>query len=72
MCSPRAQVRNSWGAGWGESGYIYLSRAVDNKTFVDKKPADGVACKPLPTQQVVGGECGVLFDTSYPTGLIAA
>jgi cathepsin L len=61
-------VRNSWGAGWGEKGYIRVSRANDDKTFIDKKPSDGVACKPFPKTQTVGGECGILFDTSYPTG----
>lgn len=65
-------VRNSWGAGWGEKGFIRISRAADNQTFVDDAPADGVACKPLPKSQTVGGECGILFDTSYPTGVVAA
>lgn len=61
-------VRNSWGAMWGESGYIRISREFDNQTFTDKSPSDGVACKPYPKTQTVGGECGLLFDTSYPTG----
>ena len=33
---------------------------------------DGVACEPFPRKQMVGGESGVLFDMSYPTGVTAA
>ena len=52
-------MRNSWGKGWGIDGYIHLSREADNKTFVDKHPADGVACKPLPRRRrsVVSAAC---------------
>lgn len=60
-------VRNSWGS-WGEQGYIRISRDSDAKTFVDDSPREGVACKPYPKTQIVGGECGILFDASYPTG----
>jgi len=65
-------VRNSWGSGWGEDGYIRLTRANDGVTYTDTRPADGVACKPYPSSQTVGGESGILFDTSYPTGLSSA
>ena len=37
-----------------------------------ERPEEGVACKPYPTQQMVGGESAVLFDSSYPTGVHAA
>jgi len=65
-------VRNSWGPSWGEKGFIRLQRATDNQTFINKDPSSGVACVPVPKTQTVGGECGILFDTSYPTGVTAA
>eukprot|EP00928_Gymnodinium_smaydae_P016763 TRINITY_DN16345_c0_g1_i1.p1 TRINITY_DN16345_c0_g1~~TRINITY_DN16345_c0_g1_i1.p1 ORF type:complete len:384 (+),score=76.88 TRINITY_DN16345_c0_g1_i1:153-1304(+) len=64
-------VRNSWGS-WGEKGYIRVSRDNDAKTFTDDSPREGVACKPYPKTEQVGGECGILFDASYPIGVESA
>lgn len=35
---------------------------------VDKKPADGIACKGNTTRVKYCGECGILSSSSYPTG----
>ena len=39
-------VRNSWGADWGEEGYIRIQRTdLKHKCLVDSKPSDGTGCK---------------------------
>lgn len=62
-------VRNSWDVTWGEAGYIRLKRSSTPKCGTDPTPLDGTGCKGGPATQEVCGECGVLFDASYPVGV---
>ena len=64
-------VRNSWSTAWGEAGYIrLLRRAGEPACSDDVTPFDGSACKddpdPPPQTVTVCGECGILYDVSYP------
>merc|ERR1711935_1256501 len=62
-------VRNSWGASWGEDGYIKLLRTP--ACGVNSTHMDGTACVGGPgnDQQTVCGMCGMLMDSSYPLGV---
>jgi len=60
-------VRNSWGAGWGEEGYIRLARSATPECGVDITPGDGTGCNGGPANVTVCGTCGILFDALYPT-----
>jgi len=59
-------VRNSWGASWGESGYIRLKKSETVTCGTDLHPEDGSGCKGGPATVQVCGTCGILYDTCYP------
>jgi cathepsin L len=59
-------VRNSWGTGYGENGYIRLKRYATPPCGVDTTPSDGDGCNGGPSQVTVCGNCGILYDTVYP------
>jgi cathepsin L len=63
-------IRNSWSASWGEAGYIRLARSdgEQDKCGTDTTPHDGSACDGQDEPVTVCGTCGVLYDSSYPTG----
>merc|ERR1711887_294353 len=63
-------VRNSWGSSWGEDGFIRLKRESTMECGTDSTPMDGTACVGGPgnDEQHVCGQCGVLYDMSYPLG----
>jgi len=54
-------VRNSWGSGWGEQGYIRIERFGDGKEPCGQDRG-----------QTYCGLCGILSDSSYPTEVKAA
>jgi len=61
-------IRNSWSALYGESGYIRIARS-EGYCGLDYHNGDGVGCSYDPTTVEVCGMCGVLYDSSYPTGV---
>ena len=63
-------VRNSWSPSYGELGYIRVLRTDDDETNcgTDITPQDGTACEGETDPVKVCGTCGILYDSSFPTG----
>lgn len=63
-------IQNSWGPKWGEDGFIRLKRYDQEPCGTDPNPLMGFACAADGANQTIRacGECGVLSDSSRPTG----
>jgi hypothetical protein len=63
-------VKNSWGPGYGEGGYIRLSRSNPDLCTVDPAPEIGSGCTKDDDGQpiTVCGACGILYDANYVIG----
>jgi len=59
-------VRNSWTSQWGNDGYIKIERE-DGYCGTDFHNGDGVGCDSDPVNVTVCGQCGIMYDSSYPT-----
>lgn len=67
------RIRNSWGEGFGERGFLRLARYPGKeKSRKDTDMQKGVGCKGDPKVGLVAGECGILSDTAYPVQSKAA
>jgi cathepsin L len=63
-------IQNSWGAEWGENGFIRILKHEDEDSWCgqDKKPQEGEGCDGGPAEVTVCGTCGILYDPLVPEG----
>lgn len=61
-------IRNSWGADWGDNGFIKIERHSNDRDYcgMDNKPQEGVFCDGAPKEVEVCGMCGITSDSAYP------
>eukprot|EP00746_Dinoflagellata_sp_MGD_P124924 gnl/MRDRNA2_/MRDRNA2_59589_c0_seq2.p1 gnl/MRDRNA2_/MRDRNA2_59589_c0~~gnl/MRDRNA2_/MRDRNA2_59589_c0_seq2.p1 ORF type:complete len:394 (+),score=81.85 gnl/MRDRNA2_/MRDRNA2_59589_c0_seq2:76-1257(+) len=68
---PYWRIQNSWGADWGENGFIRILRHTEEDAYcgTDRKPQEGSGCDGGPSEITVCGMCGILYEPIVPQGV---